>query len=128
MRSSQALDRDGVMAVLERYRAAVSELVELRLDALDVPDLFVVLDTVEAGRCQVPVIEHDALNKIAAQATPAQIGKSLKKVLADRLRITRGEAGRRIADAEMLGRRPAMTGEPLAPLWSATASGQRAGE
>jgi Domain of unknown function (DUF222) len=48
-------------------------------------------------------------------------------VLADRLRITGGEAGRRIADAEMLGRRAAMTGEPLAPLWSATAAGQRAG-
>jgi hypothetical protein len=116
------------MAVLARYRAAVSELIELPLDALNVPDLFTVLDTVEAGRCQVPVIEHDAINQIAAQATPAQIGKSLKKVLADRLRITGGEASRRIADAEMLGRRAAMTGEPLAPLWSATAAGQLAGE
>jgi hypothetical protein len=127
MRSSAALDRDDVMAVLARYRAAVSELVELRVDALDVPDLFTVLDTVQAGRCRVPVIEHDAINRIAALATPEQIGKSLKKVLADRLRITGGEAGRRIADAEMLGRRAAMTGEPLAPLWSATAAGQRAG-
>jgi hypothetical protein len=128
MRSNAAVDRDGVMAVLERYRAVVSELIDLPLDALDVPDLFVVLDIVEAGRRQLPVIEHDAINKIAGQATPEQIGKSLKKVLADRLSISGGEAGRRIADAEVLGRRAAMTGEPLAPLWSATASAQRAGE
>src|ERR1700739_4856712 len=124
MRSSSALDRNGVMAVLEKYRAAVSELVELRLDALDVPDLFTVLDTVETGRRRVPVIEHDAINQIAALATPEQIGKSLKKVLADRLRIRPGEARRRIADAEVLGRRAAMTGGPLAPQWSATAAGQ----
>ena len=32
------MDRDGVMAVVERFRATVTELVELRLDALDVPE------------------------------------------------------------------------------------------
>ncbi len=116
------------MAVIDRYRAVVSELADLPLDALDVPDLFTLLDTTEAARCQVPVIEHRAINRIAAQATPEQIGKSLKKVLADRLRIKPGEARRRIADAEMLALRSAMTGEPLAPLWTATAAGQRAGE
>lgn len=115
------------MAVVERFGAAVTELVALRLDALDVPDLFAVLDATEAGRCQLPVIEHQAINQIAAQATPEQIGRSLKKVLAARLRIRPGEARRRIADAELLGERRALTGEPLAPLWAATAAGQRAG-
>jgi hypothetical protein len=128
MRSNTVLDRDGVMAALERYRAAISELVDMPLDALDIPDLFTVLDTLQSGRCQVPVIEHHAINKIAAQARPEQIGRSLKSVLADRLRIRPSEARRRIADAEMLGPRSAMTGEPLAPLWTATAAGQRAGE
>ncbi|MBV8966436.1 MAG: hypothetical protein JO191_09705, partial [Mycobacteriaceae bacterium] len=95
MRSNIGVGPGGVRAVLERYRAAVSELVELRLDALEVPDLFAVLDTTQAERCRVPMAEHQAINRIVEQATPEQIGNSLKKVLADRLRITRSEAGRR---------------------------------
>jgi Domain of unknown function (DUF222) len=128
MRSKLASGRDAVMAVLDRYRMIVSELVDLPLDALAVPDLFAVLDTMETGRCQVSGIEHQAINRIAAQATPEQIGTSLKKVLAERLRIRPGEAKRRIGDAERLGARTSMTGEPLTPLWAATAAGQRAGE
>ncbi|MFZ0835785.1 MAG: DUF222 domain-containing protein, partial [Mycobacterium sp.] len=91
------------MAVLDRYRAAVCELVDLPLDVLGVPDLFAVLDAVETGRCRLPVIEHRAITSIAARATPEQIGRSLKKTLAERLRIRPGQARRRIADAEMLG-------------------------
>ncbi|WP_231975411.1 DUF222 domain-containing protein, partial [Mycobacterium sp. E1715] len=47
--------------------------------------------------------------------------------LADRLRITKAEAARRIAEAADLGERRALTGEPLAPKLTATAAGQRAG-
>ena len=92
MRSNAVLDRDGVMAVVERYRAAVTELVNLPLDALGVADLFAVLDATETSRCQTPVIEHRAINRIAAQATAEQIGRSLKKTLAARLRIRPGDA------------------------------------
>ena len=52
MRSNAVLDRDGVMAVVERYRAAVTELVNLPLDALGVADSFAVLDATETSRCQ----------------------------------------------------------------------------
>ena len=48
-------------------------------------------------------------------------------MLADRLRITRGEARRRVAEAADLGQRRALTGEVLAPLLTATAAAQRAG-
>jgi hypothetical protein len=40
MCSNAVPDRDVVMAVVERFRAVMAELVELGLDALDVPDLF----------------------------------------------------------------------------------------
>ena len=120
--------RSSTMAVVEQFRAAAAELLDLQLDALGVPELFAVLDATETVRCQIPVVEHQAINKIAAQATPEQIGGSLKKTLAARLRIRPGEARRRIADAEMLGARTALTGEQLPPLWSATAAAQRAGE
>ncbi|WP_141681654.1 DUF222 domain-containing protein, partial [Mycobacterium malmoense] len=60
-------------------------------------------------------------------ASPEELGGSLRSGLADRLRITKAEAARRIADARDLGERRALTGEPLPPLLSATAAGQRAG-
>jgi Domain of unknown function (DUF222) len=47
--------------------------------------------------------------------------------LAARLHITRGEAARRVAEAADLGERRALTGEPVAPLMTATAEAQRAG-
>ncbi|TDH40829.1 DUF222 domain-containing protein, partial [Mycobacterium eburneum] len=47
--------------------------------------------------------------------------------LADRLLITRGEAGRRITEATDLGPRHSVTGEPLEPLLPTVAAAQRAG-
>ena len=55
------------------------------------------------------------------------MGGTLRCALADRLRITKAEASRRIAEAEDLGERRALTGEPLAPLLSHTAAAQRDG-
>ena len=49
-------------------------------------------------------------------------------MLADRLRITRGEATRRIAEAADLGPRRALTGEPLQARLVATAAAQRRGQ
>jgi hypothetical protein len=51
----------------------------------------------------------------------------LRSGLADRLRITKAEAGRRIHEAADLGARRALTGEPLAPQLTATAAAQRLG-
>ena len=48
-------------------------------------------------------------------------------MLSNRLRIGRGEARRRLDDANELAPRTAMTGEPLAPLLPTVAAGQAAG-
>ena len=55
------------------------------------------------------------------------MGGALRGVLADRLRIRRGEAARRIAEAADLGPRRALTGEVLAARLEHTAAGQLAG-
>ena len=52
MRASRILDRDAVMAVLDRYRAAVAELADLPRDALGVPDMFTVLNATADMRSQ----------------------------------------------------------------------------
>src|SRR6202012_1313483 len=59
---------------------------------------------------------------------PTELGGKLSHTLADRLRITRGEASRRVAEAAELGPRRAITGEPLPPLLTGTAAAQRNGQ
>ena len=68
------------------------------------------------------------INQIAEQADATELGGKLSWALAERLHITRAEAGRRIADAADLGPRRALTGEPLPPMLPATAAAQRDGE
>jgi hypothetical protein len=129
MRSSSVPGRQAVMAAVDGVSAAVANLVAVApdLDALGFADVCTVLDAVQAVRNLLPVVEHAAINAAAGQATAEQVGGSLKGYLADRLRIRPDEAHRRIADAETLGARRAITGEPLAPVWEATAAAQHAG-
>jgi len=67
------------------------------------------------------------INQVAEQAGSDELGGPLPQALADRLRINRGEARRRVAEAADLGPRRALTGEVLPPLLTATAVAQRAG-
>ena len=121
-------DRDGVVAVLDRLDAAVDELTDLSFDALTTPELLGVVARLEKVARRLPVPGHGLINALVQHATPAELGGKLSHVLADRLRITRGDASRRVAEAADLGPRCALTGEPLAPRLTATAAAQRAGQ
>ncbi len=78
-----------------------------------------------ARRLRTP--EHALINQLDAQAGEEELGGTLRCALADRLRITKADAGRRITEADDLGQRRALTGERLAPRLSHTADGQRDG-
>lgn len=105
----------------------MSRLLELSFEALTTPERFRLLERCETVRRQLPAIEHGLINQIAEQAGEEELGAKLPAALASRLRITRGEAGRRVAEAADLGQRRALTGEELPPLLTATAQAQRAG-
>ncbi|OBI87458.1 HNH endonuclease signature motif containing protein, partial [Mycobacterium asiaticum] len=68
--------------------------------------------------------QHGLINELGAQASKEELGGTLTCALADRLRITKAEAARRIGEAEDLGARRALTGQPLAPVLTATAAAQ----
>jgi hypothetical protein len=68
------------------------------------------------------------INQLSEQADQSELGGTLAAALADRLRITRAEASRRIHEAADLGDRTALNGEPLEPLLPATAEAQRNGD
>ncbi|WP_156744926.1 DUF222 domain-containing protein, partial [Mycobacterium sp. 852014-52450_SCH5900713] len=124
MRSS---DRDEIAADYAALHEVVSRINAHSYDALTTPERFTYLESLEREMRRLPVAGHELLNQIDCQATPAELGGTLPHVLADRLRITRGEATRRITDARALGTRHTLTGEPLAPQYAATAAAQRAG-
>ncbi len=121
-------EREEVVGVLDRLDAAVEDLTELSFDTLTTPERLAVLERLETVTRRLPVAGHALINGLRRQATPAEVGGRLSRVLADRLRISRAEANRRIGEAEDLGERQALNGESLPARLPETAAGQRAGE
>jgi Domain of unknown function (DUF222) len=124
MRSSNRVEIGEGFDALE---ADLDRVCELSFDALTTPERLRILERLERVARRLVVPGHQLINQLAGQASPEELGGKLSRVLADRLRITRAEAARRVAEAADLGSRRAMTGEPLPPLLGATAAAQRAG-
>jgi len=113
--------------VFDALEAEFKRALDLRCDALTTPEHLAVLQRCERMRRWLPAIEHPVINQLSDQADPAELGGKLAPALADRLRITRTEASRRIHEAADLGSRRALNGEPLEPQLPATAQAQRNG-
>ena len=124
MRSSS---REEIVEVFDALEAGLDRALELSFDILTTPERLAMLQRCETLRRQVPAIEHPLVNQIGEQADATELGGKLAGVLANLLRITRGEASRRIHEAADLGERKAITGETLTPVLPATAEAQRAG-
>ena len=99
--------------MFDALEADIKRALDLSFDALTTPERLVLLARCETMRRRLPAIEHPLINQLGAQADPTELGGTLGSALANRLRITRAEAVRRIHDAEDLGERQAITGEPL---------------
>ncbi|WP_238885428.1 HNH endonuclease signature motif containing protein [Mycobacterium sp. IDR2000157661] len=74
-------------------------------------------------------VDHVLIGQLAADAVPHEVGAaSWPDALASALRISMKEANRRVASAQVLGPRRALTGEPLVPVLERTAAAQARGE
>ncbi|WP_139334659.1 DUF222 domain-containing protein, partial [Mycobacterium colombiense] len=91
------------------------------------PERLALLEIFECETRKLQAPRHQLINQVAAQSDPSELGGKLSWALADRLHISRAEAGRRITEASDLGPRRALTGEALAPVLPATAAAQRDG-
>ena len=105
----------------------MDRLCELSFDVFTTPERLRALERLERVARRLRTPGHALINQLDAQASEEELGGTLRCALADRLRITKADAGRRIAEAADLGERRALTGEPLAPLLSQTAAAQRDG-
>ena len=106
---------------------ALTKLDELDKDPLSNAERIQVLERRERWRRRLPAGEHALLVELA-YAPVEEIGGRPAHVLADRLRIYRRDARRRLEEAIDLGPRRALSGAPLAPKLQATAAGQAAGD
>jgi hypothetical protein len=128
MGAVQVADRATVRTALETFESAAARFASLPLDALSHTDLLAVLDRLEALRRRQSDLDHRIVARLDAECPPVQLGaKNLGEALSQRLRISRGDARRRIAEAALLGPRTAITGEQLEPVLPNVAAGVVAG-
>src|ERR1700759_1530076 len=125
MRSSS---REEIVEVFDALTAGMKRAVDLTFDVLTTPERLSMLQHCEEIRRVLCAVEHPLINQLAEQADPTELGGKLDPALANRLRISRAGASRRIHEAADLGQRRALNGEPLAPVLEATAEAQRNGE
>jgi hypothetical protein len=118
--------REEIVEAFDALAADLDRALELDFDALTPRECVALLQRCETLRRRLPAVEHPLVNQLAA-ADPAELGGKSRWVLADELHLSRGEAGRRIAEAADLGPRRTLTGEPLEPLLPEVAAAQRAG-
>ncbi|BCZ23224.1 hypothetical protein MTY59_30790 [Mycobacterium senriense] len=121
------MDREQIQDDVKALCAVASRFQGHSYEALTNPERLALLETLECATRKLQVPSHQLINQIGEQADATELGGKLSWALADRLHITRGEAGRRIAEAADLGPRRALTGEPLAPVLPATAAAQQHG-
>ncbi len=120
--------REEIVEVFDVLKAGLKRAVDLTFDVLTTPERLAMLQNCEEIRRTLSAVEHPLINQLAEQADPTELGGKLAPALADRLRISRAEASRRIHEAADLGQRRALNGEPLEPVLPATAEAQRNGE
>ncbi|BBZ21985.1 hypothetical protein MHIB_04030 [Mycolicibacter hiberniae] len=119
--------REEVVEVFDALSADLDRALDLDFEALTPRECLALLQRCEKLRRRLPALEHPLVNRVAA-TEPTEIGGKPRWVLADELHLTRGEAGRRIAEAAELGARRSLTGEPLEPVLPAVSAAQRAGQ
>ncbi|MDT5302056.1 MAG: hypothetical protein QOG79_5298 [Mycobacterium sp.] len=124
-----APDAASISAAYDALDAAFETVAALSYDAIDIKDTLGRLDRLEHLRRRLPTTEHQLLAHAQTRTTPKDIGaKSWADVLAIRLRISTTEATRRVKEAEDLGPRTALTGQPLPPRLPDTAAAQARGD
>jgi hypothetical protein len=119
--------REEIVEVFDARDDDSDHMCELSFDALTVPELMRAMDRQVRRERRERSVRHALINQLRARASKEELGGTLRAALADRVRITKADAGRWIAEAKDLGPRRTLTGEPLAPPLTATAAAQREG-
>jgi len=117
-----------VSSAVEAILAGVAALQSASVEELTHREIVAEMSRLTTVAWMLPSVEHRLLQRLTAETEPCRLGESSwKKVLTTALRVSGKDATRRLDQAAALGPRRAMTGEPLAPRWEATATAQARG-
>jgi len=98
------------------------------LDGFDDPGLVGFMQGFETFRNRLPLIDHRVIRDATSRDLPGTLTQStMNQLLVSALRLSPGEAARRVRAAEHVGDRVSMLGQPLAPRWPVLAAAQRDG-
>lgn len=97
-----ASTREEIIEVFDAADEVQDQLCALSFDALTTPELLRALEREERRERRSRSVRHALINQLKTQATEEELGGKLPAALADRLRITKADAHRRIAEAEDL--------------------------
>src|ERR1700761_162889 len=122
-----SIDRGELRGDVEALRAVVSGFLGRSYGSLTTAERFGLLEVFEREVRRLQSVSHQLINLIGEQADSTELGGRLSWALAERLHISRAQAGRRIAVAAELGPRRALSGESLPAVLAATAAAQRGG-
>ncbi|TDZ90249.1 hypothetical protein CCUG60885_04895 [Mycobacteroides salmoniphilum] len=104
------------MGSIEVLETAVDAFCAESIQELTASEALTVLARLEVVQRRLSASGLGLVSKVTAQASPVELGgTSYADVLSRRLHLSKSAARRRIADAEQLAPRQALTGEVLAP-------------
>jgi hypothetical protein len=128
MGTSAVADREAMLAALTQMETLQEQMNSLSIDAFTPLELLDLQQRRETLAWLQPVLDHTIYQRLRAECAPKELGaSSYTKVLAARLRISEAEAFRRLKNAELLGPRTALTGEPMPPALPNVAAAQAKG-
>jgi hypothetical protein len=128
MGTSASADRAAMLAALGQLETLTAQINRLSIDGFTPLELLDVQQRREAVSRAQPVLDHRVYQRLRAECTPKSLGATtLKKVLVARLRISGEDAARRLKNADLLGPRTSLTGEPLEPKLPTVAQAQAQG-
>jgi len=121
-----------LQAAVDSLDVAVAHLIKLvddgALGDLGAFGLVQTMQAVERVRNKLPVVDRAMIQYGIEQGVPAVLSeRTMARVLTSGLRVSIGEASRRVRAAEHLADRTSMTGEPLAPVRTHLSAAQRDG-
>jgi len=106
----------------------IKVLADPSLSTLDQDRLIELMQDLEQGRNRIPLIDHALIGNAEARNLPDALTQpSMIRVLMSVLRLSPGEASRRVRAAAAVGERTSMLGQPLPPRRPHLAAAQQAG-
>ena len=116
-------------AVMGAFEGLLGQVEAGGLDHLDDAGLLGFWQEFEGLRNRLPLVEHRLVRDAGSRDLAGRYCQpSVARLLASSLRVSAGEAARRVRAADQLGGRVSMQGEPQPPVRPALAAAQRAGQ